>query len=212
MCCAHSCSSEDDSFLYGFGRETVGALQSSRSESSVRYLFCPTDPSGPPLRSCLKGFKLLFCEFLNMQFKGSFIIEPTGSRYLWMKPVRPVSLLRRCDRRRFPPGEKREEVEPAAALRRRALHLSPPACRRAENNSSAERKRRGFYPSGGAGDRGPPLTARRRLFMEAPTCDPADCMLSGNDYLPTETCFYILPAPVSREDRQRLTDGVDPGR
>ncbi len=35
-------------------------------------------------------------------------------------------------------------------------------------------------------------------------------MLSGSDYLPMETCFYILPAPVSLEDRQWLTDGSTP--
>lgn len=96
--------------------------------------------------------------------------------------------------------------------RRSDAELSTCSRQRAENNSSTERKQRGFHPLGGAGDRGPPLTARRRLFMEAPTSDPADCMLSGSDYLPMETCFYIPPAPVSREDRQWLTDRVDPGR
>lgn len=45
--------------------------------------------------------------------------------------------------------------------------------------------------------------------METVTFHPADFKLPGRNYLPTETCFYI-PAPVSEEDEQRLTDAADP--
>lgn len=67
-----------------------------------------------------------------------------------------------------------------------------------------------FYPIGCVGDGVRHLTARWRLFMGAATSDPADCMLSGSDYSPMETCFYILPAPISCEDRQWLTDAGRP--
>lgn len=101
------------------------------------------------------------------------------------------------DRRRFAPPC--EQVEP----KHRALHLLRSPGRK-------QQALRGFHGLRGAGDRGRPLTARRRLFMEASTSDPADCTLSASDYLPMETCFYVPRAPVIREDRQRLTVRVAP--
>ncbi|KAM7389315.1 hypothetical protein PAMP_023300 [Pampus punctatissimus] len=96
-----------------------------------------------------------------------------------------------CDRHRFAPGEKCDEVEPAAPV------LSTCSGHPAENYKSTKRKQRRFHPLRGAGESGPPLTARRHLFMEASTSDPADCKLSGSDYLTMETCFYFPSAPVS---------------
>lgn len=126
-----------------------------------------------------------------------------------MKPVRSVSHLRHCDRHKFAPGEV---LGGQACGGAETPNSPPPVSTWQESTAPAREGKRGFYHFGGAGDRGLPLTARRRLFMDAPTSALADCMLSGSDYLPMETCFYILPAPISREDRQRLTDGVDPVR